>query len=120
VGGAADGYESLQHGNQGYYFDPNDAAQYADAPQHGYDLAPQQGRYDDPYGGYSGDGSVDNTPLERENPLHVSHAFCLSYEVDGREVGAELMRRLQTRLGISALGRDMDNLIRIGWGPSVL
>lgn len=74
AGGAA-GYESLQHGQQGYYFDPNDAGQYADAPQHGYDQAPQQGRYDDPYGGYStGNGSVDNTPLERENPLHVSGA----------------------------------------------
>ena len=68
--GAAGGYESLQHGHQGYYFDPNDAAQY-DSSQYA-DERPHDGRYDDPYGGYSGgEGSLD-TPLERENPLHVS------------------------------------------------
>jgi hypothetical protein len=66
VGAAgAGGYESLQHGQQGYYFDPRDAAQYADEEPH-------SGRYDDAYANYSGgEGSLD-TPLERENPLHVS------------------------------------------------
>jgi hypothetical protein len=71
--GGAGGYEGLQqHGqHQGYYFDPNDAGQYADADQ-GYGQG--HGRYDDPYAGYQGsggEGSLD-TPLERENPLHVS------------------------------------------------
>jgi hypothetical protein len=67
--GAA-GYESLQHGQQGYYFDPRDAGQYTDEPQN----------YPDPYASYQdeGNGSID-TPPERENPLHVSGSLiCLA------------------------------------------
>ena len=72
--GGAGGYESLQHGNQqGYYFNPSEAGQYDDA-LYGQGHGQGQG-YNDPYGGYSngGDqGSLD-TPLERENPLHVAN-----------------------------------------------
>lgn len=62
---------------QGYYFDPREAGTYQDLPSSQQPLSPQQ--YDDPYAGYqhydqnAGNGSVDNTPLERENPLQVSH-----------------------------------------------
>lgn len=75
----AGGYGSLQQGQQGYYFDPNEAEQYHDLPSSQMPLADgHHGGYDDPYAyndnGYStgGNGSADNTPLERENPLHVS------------------------------------------------
>ena len=59
------GYEGLQQGDQGYYYDPRQEGQggYTD---HGYD---------DPYGGYSGgEGSLDTPTHERENPLHVSES----------------------------------------------
>ena len=65
-------YEGLQQGDQGYYYDPRQAAEggaYADEPTQGH---PGPG-YEDPYGGYSGgEGSLDTPVKERENPLHVS------------------------------------------------
>lgn len=71
------GYEPVQQDQNGYYFDPREANAYQDLPSSQQPLSPQQ--YDDPYAGYahyeSGNGSVDNTPLERENPLQVSDAF---------------------------------------------
>lgn len=86
----AGGYAGLQHGGQqGYYFDPNEAAQYADEGQN------YGGRYDDPYSGYQGQGdqgSLD-TPLERENPLHVSGLPVL--------LGSRADVRLPTLLDIS-------------------
>ena len=85
------GYSDQDYGNQNYgngpyqpahadggayYFDPREAGNYQDLPSSQQPLSPQQ--YDDPYAGYQhyddhpGNGSVDNTPLERENPLQVS------------------------------------------------
>jgi hypothetical protein len=68
-------YDPVHQDNQGYYFDPSQAGNYQDLPSSQQPLSPQQ--YDDPYGGYQhydhpGNGSVDNTPMERENPLQVS------------------------------------------------
>jgi hypothetical protein len=60
---------------QGYYFDPREAGNYQDLPSSQQPLAHDQ--YEDPYAGYQhydqngGNGSVDNTPMERENPLQV-------------------------------------------------
>lgn len=92
----AGGYDQLQQGHQGYYFDPRDAQQYGDNQPYSDNAAspyghPQQqqhynnGQYPDPYGdpyaGYTdqprytdhdGTGSID-TPPERENPLHVAN-----------------------------------------------
>lgn len=67
-GQAQAGYEGLQQGDQGYYYDPRQAEQGAYSDEQGH---PGQ-RYDDPYGGYSGEGSLDTPVHERENPLHVS------------------------------------------------
>lgn len=104
----AGGYEGLQQhsGQQGYYFDPNDAGQYADA---NYD----QGRYDDPYGGYSGhqdqggysgnEGSLNSTPLERENPLHVS---------DQDSAGQGMLLIPTGRQSLSALDEDLERRFR--------
>jgi len=83
------GYSDQNYGNYGngqyapahadggaYYFDPREAGNYQDLPSSQQPLSPQQ--YDDPYAGYQhyddsyGNGSADNTPMERENPLHVS------------------------------------------------
>ena len=67
-GATAAGYDGLPHEQQGYYFDPRDADRYEDEPP--------QTHYanDDAYGAYSGgEGSLDS-PLERENPLHVSNS----------------------------------------------
>ena len=87
----AGGYSDQNYGNQNYdngqyapahadggayYFDPREAGNYQDLPSSQQPLSPQQ--YDDPYAGYQhyddiyGNGSADNTPMERENPLHVS------------------------------------------------
>lgn len=68
------GYGNLQQGQQGYYFDPRDAGQYADAePQHSGVGQARGSGYDDAYGGYSGgEGSLDTPVHERGDPLHVS------------------------------------------------
>lgn len=76
------GYEPVQQNQGQYYFDPREASAYQDLPSSQQPLSPQQyddaaHQYDDPYAGYahydSGNGSVDNTPLERENPLQVTN-----------------------------------------------
>lgn len=69
------GYGNLQQGQQGYYFDPRDAGQYADAePQYSGVGQARGSGYDDAYGGYSGgEGSLDTPVHERGDPLHVSY-----------------------------------------------
>lgn len=66
--------QQQQHSDGQYYFDPREAGNYQDLPSSQQPLSP--GQYDDPYAGYahydSHNGSVDNTPLERDNPLQVS------------------------------------------------
>lgn len=68
-------YNGMEEAGSGYYYDPHSPTY---DPSEGYSQQPGQPMYtphgyEDPYGGYSGgEGSID-TPLERENPLHVTN-----------------------------------------------
>lgn len=66
------GYDGMEQGGQGYYYDPHydDDIPYQPQQQQHY---PHHG-YEDPYGGYSGgEGSIDTPVQERGDPLHITN-----------------------------------------------